>query len=243
MAGIQVRSFPIEDIAVSRSGDGRTVEAFAAVFDKEAEVRDSDGHYTETISPSAFAKTLKESRRADGTWRIGVFYNHGRTLTGHPSDRASLPLGTPLHVEATDRGLLTVTRYNKTPLAEDVLESIKNGDITGQSFSGRFVQSDGHRRGQKLGPDRTGRLPKVRRTEIALLEFGPTPMPVYADAEIVGVRHLIDQMRDDEIEVLLSGVPTEGIAAEQPPASPALRSAIRWARVRADIMEVIRNGT
>lgn len=243
MTTIRTRSFPLEDIAVARSGDGRTVEAFAAVFDTPAEVRDADGHYEESISRTAFDKSLRQQKRADGSWKVGVFYNHGRTLTGEASDRASIPLGTPLHIEATSRGLLTVTRYNRTPLADDVLEAIQNGDITGQSFSGRFLQSEGHRRGQKLGPDRSGRLPRVTRAEIALAEYGPAPMPVYADAEIVGVRHLIEQMRDDEIVTLLSGISEKGTAAEQPlAASPALRSAIRWARVRADITEVIRNG-
>lgn len=232
------RSFPLEDVAISKDGTGRTVEAFAAVFNTPAEVRDQDGHYREQIHPRAFHKTLTEARRANG-WRIGVFYNHGRTLSGTPSDRASIPLGTPMHIEATKRGLLTVTRYNKTPLADEVLESIRNGDITGQSFTGRFLQSDGHRRGQKLGPRADGDLPLVTRTEVGLIEYGPTPFPVYADAEITGVRALLDAISDEELERLLAtGTPTRGAAAEQPP-SPALRSAITWARLRADIRRSI----
>lgn len=234
------RAFPLEDIAVSKTPDGRTVEAFAAVFNTPAEVRDQDGHYREQIHPRAFARTLEQRRRGD-TWRIGVFYNHGMTIHGTPSERASVPLGTPVHIEATSRGLLTVTRYNKTPMADDILESIRNGDITGQSFSGRFMKSEGHRRGQKLAPGRDGSLPMVTRSEIDMTEYGPTPMPVYADAEIVGVRNLLQQIPDHELVALLkvSGTSSiEELAAEHSP-SKALRSAIQWARMRADIREAI----
>jgi HK97 family phage prohead protease len=231
------RAFPLEDVAIAKDGTGRTVEAFAAVFNSPAEVRDADGHYREQIHPRAFAKTLSEARRGD-TWRVGVFYNHGRTLSGTPSDRASVPLGRPLHIEATSRGLLTVTRYNRTPLADEVLETIRNGDITGQSFTGRFLQSDGHRRGQKLAPRASGDLPLVTRTQIALVEYGPTPFPVYADAEITGVRALLDTLSDEDLERLLaSGIPSPGTAAEQPPS--ALRSAIHWSALRAEMRKVI----
>ena len=40
MGTSRCRSFPVEDIAVSQTPDGRTVEAFAAVFNSRAEVRD-----------------------------------------------------------------------------------------------------------------------------------------------------------------------------------------------------------
>lgn len=240
MGTSRCRSFPVEDIAVSQTPDGRTVEAFAAVFNSRAEVRDQDGHYEEEIAPRAFDKSITQRRRGDA-WRIGVFYNHGRTLSGTPSDRASVPLGSPIHIEATSRGLLTVTRYNKTALADEVLESIRNGDITGQSFTGRFLSSRGHRRGQKLSAGRDGQLPVVTRTEVALIEYGPTPFPVYADAEITGVRAALDALSDEEIERLLasSGTPS-GLAAEQPPTASALRSAsIEWSALRADIRKVI----
>ena len=231
------RAFPVEDIAVSKT-DGRTVEAFAAVFGSRAEVRDQDGPYQEEIAPRAFNRSLEHARRGTA-WRVGVFYNHGRTISGTPSDRASVPLGSPVHIEATSRGLLTVTRYNKTALADEVLESIRNGDITGQSFTGRFLQSEGHRRGQKLTAGRDGSLPLVTRTEVALVEYGPTPFPVYADAEITGVRALLDSLPDAEIERLLTGTPL-GLAAGHPPTltAPALRSAsITWSALRAQIRE------
>lgn len=179
-AHLYQRVFALDDISIRAGGDGRTVTAYAAVFDSPAHIVDQDGEYDEQIGRSAFDKTLQE--RAG---RIGVFYNHARTLHGSPSERGSVPIGTPLEVRPDGRGLLTVTRYNKTALADDVLESIRNGDITGQSFTGRFIKSDP--KGPYL-PSRSGQRTLVTRQEIALIEYGPTPIPAYADAEILGVR-------------------------------------------------------
>jgi HK97 family phage prohead protease len=220
------RSFPLDDIRVRSGGDGRTVEAYASVFDTPTEIRDRDGHYYEVISRSAFDKTIAER----GT-RFGVFFNHGLTLHGTPSERHSMPIGTPLEVRADGRGVLTVTRYNKTPLADEVLEAINSGAITGQSFSGRMIQSNPRR-----GPfrPRNGELPTVTRTEIAMREYGPTPMPAYEDAAIVGVRaalaHRFDDLSDEQLAELLRmldpitpdgaggepGTPEQGAVAAEP---------------------------
>lgn len=172
------RTYQLEDIAIRSGGDGRTVTAYAAVFGIPAEVHDQDGHYLETIARGAFDKTISER-----SGQIGVFYNHGKTLYGTPSERGSMPLGKPIEIRADERGLFTVTQYNRTPLADEVLEAIKNGDITGQSFSGRFMPGRSQRtRGTN------GELDTIVRSEIALREYGPTPMPAYQDAAIVGVR-------------------------------------------------------
>lgn len=177
------RSFPLEDISVRSGGDGRTVEAYAAVFGVEVPISDRDGQYAERIAAGAFDRTLQHR----GT-NFGVLYNHGMTIYGTPSDRGSMPIGTPLEVRADSRGLWTVTRYNNTPLAEEALEAIKSGAIRAQSFQGRFVRSD---KGTPRGGFRAksdGSLEVVTRQEIALKEYGPTPFPAYDAAEIVGVR-------------------------------------------------------
>lgn len=194
-----LRSYPLEDIRIlSRAqgaeyADGRTVEAYVAVFDREAEIRDAQGNYREVIDRTAFNKAIADSRPQGSrqAWRTGVFYNHGMTLHGTPSDRFSVPLGSPLDIRVEDRGLLTVTRYNRTPLADEILEAIHSGDITGHSFTGRIIRSDpnrpprgGFRRGAKG-------LPLVRRHELGLGEYGPTPFPAYVDTAVVGVRSML----------------------------------------------------
>src|SRR6516162_11377294 len=56
-----MRDYPLEDLHIVRSadgGDGRTMEAFAAVFSTETEIKDPQGHYLEVIEPHAFNKRL-----------------------------------------------------------------------------------------------------------------------------------------------------------------------------------------
>jgi len=183
-----VRSFPLDDIQIRAGGDGRTVEAYAAVFDTPTEIHDQQGHYREQLARTSFNKTISEQGM-----RVGVYYNHGLTLHGTPSDLGSVPLGSPVEAPRVDgRGVVTVSRYNRSALADSVLESIRNGDITGQSFRGRFVVSTPSvpRGGYRAAGD--GSLPLVTRQEIAMREYGPTPMPAYDVPMILGVRHRTD---------------------------------------------------
>ncbi len=188
---VSYRVAPLEDIQVRSTGDGRTVEAYAAVFDASAEIHDQDGDYMEILDRTAFNRAITDAQPS-GTrsrWSIRVLYNHGMNLHGGPSERYSVPIGTPLEVRADGRGLYTVTRYHKTPLAEEILEAIREGSIDGYSFSGQFRRTD------PIGPrpfrrNRSGELPVVRRLESTLREFGPTPFQAYKPAAITGVRNV-----------------------------------------------------
>lgn len=182
------RMTPVE-LAVK---EGRTVEAYASVFDTEAEIRDHEGHYLETIDGAAFNRAINRAKPQGGRdyWKTQVFYNHGMTLHGTPSERYSTPIGTTVHIEADTRGLLTVTRYAETPLGDEILELIRSGAIRAQSFTGRIEKSAPEwKRGQPRQPQ-NGKLTSVRRLELGLEEYGPTPIPAYDLAEIVGVRSL-----------------------------------------------------
>jgi phage head maturation protease len=207
----------------------------------------------EEIERSAFNRTLSHGTAL----RSAVcLYNHGFSASGNPDMLGSVPLGTPLEIRAEPKGLLTVTRYNKTALADSVLEAIRNGDIRSQSFRGRIHRST---------PDRVPRvragqaLPTVVRHELGLSDYGPTPFAVNAAAEIVAVRstteiqaaldHLADDVRD---EVLRKYVPTPhvedleddvatpdpGLGAEDSP-EMALRSAADIAR-RIRVEQILR---
>lgn len=193
-----VRSFPLEDIRI-RSGDGRTVEAYAAVFDVPAEVRDQDGHYHEVLDRTAFNRAISDAAPQGGrkSWRVGVFYNHGMTIYRTPSERGSVPIGVPLEVKADSRGLFTVTRYSRTALADEVLEMIRDDAITGYSFQGMFLRSAAtDPAGRQVGKiprggftsDKAGQLVTIRRMESTLREYGPTPFPAYQEAAVVGMR-------------------------------------------------------
>jgi HK97 family phage major capsid protein len=174
----------LEILSRAKGGDGRTVVAYAAVYGQTTEVRDSDGHYMEQIAPNAFEWT-----------NPGVFYHHGRTLYGTPSELGAVPLGRSVEITSDARGLLTVFRVNKSQLADSVLASILNEDPMGMSFTGEFARSD-----PGNGPyfDLGDQLTLVTRQRILLREYGPTPYgpystPAYSGAEIIGVR---DQQRE-----------------------------------------------
>jgi HK97 family phage prohead protease len=224
-----MRLYPLEDMHIIRAadgGDGRTVEAFAAVFGQEAEIHDHEGHYLEVIDGSAFNRAIDHASRARGGFpgAVKVLYNHGMTIQGTPSERFSMPIGTPVDIRAEARGLLTRTRYSETPLADEVLESIRGGSITSQSFTGRIIRSDpALSRGDRYRP-RAGQLTTVHRTELGLREYGPVLWPAYSGAEILGVRMstpggVPDPEEEQDDAELEAGTPSgEGSAAGDPPA-------------------------
>lgn len=213
-----LRSYPLEDIEIQRGGDGRTVEAYAAVFDTPQEIKDAHGHYNEVIARGAFDRTV--ARWSSGTERPVLLYNHGMTMHGTPSDMWSVPIGSPVDIRVEPRGLLTVSRYNNTPEADRVLEAIRNGDITAYSFRGNVYQSNPMRVPRRVPG---AALPVITRTELSVKDYGPTPTAYYADALITAVRSTtqlvteLEQLDDDERQELLrrfTATPEEDPAAE-----------------------------
>jgi phage head maturation protease len=175
----------IEILSRAKGGDGRTVEAYAAVFNVPQEIHDQHGDYLEENDTRAFNMTINSGAAK----RALPLYNHGMSVVdGRPEAMYGVPLGSPLEISADGRGLLTVTRYNRGQLADSILEAVKNGDITAQSYRGRIFRStpDRPRGGYRAGRD--GKLPKVTRMELGLSDYGPTPRPYYADAQILSVR-------------------------------------------------------
>lgn len=215
------RSWSLDGIEILRAkdghGDGRTVEAYATPFDVPTEITDQHGHYNEVIDRTAFNRTLSH-----GIDRVGVFYHHGLTIHGTPSDLGSVPIGSPVEIKPDGRGLRTITRYNQSPLAESVLDAIRNGDIRGYSFRGRIIQSSPSR----IPRARGGQLPTVRRTELGLTEYGPTPTPAYRDASIEAIRTALQEiltstpLGDPDA---LSATPDPGPGAEDPRIAHSVR--------------------
>lgn len=103
-----------------------------------------------------------------------------------------MPLGVPLEMKADSRGLLTVTRYSKTPLADEVLQLIKDGAIRGMSWSGAWMRS------KRAGTSRASGLQIIERLEASLTEYGPTPFPMTTDARIVSWRSVSSLLADVE---------------------------------------------
>jgi hypothetical protein len=104
------------------------------------------------------------------------------------------------------------------------LETIRSGDITGHSFTGRIIKSNpqrpprgGYRRGSR------GDLQTVHRMELGLREYGPTPFPAYADTAVMSVRSLLpfmsitqQQQVDEMVEEGLDPDETARAVADEP---------------------------
>jgi HK97 family phage prohead protease len=192
------RAYNLDDLHIRSDGSSRVVEAYAAVFNQPAEVMDQDGHYNETLPDSSFNRTIAHK----GPAGFGVLFNHARTVDGTPSDTFSMPLAVPLEVAADGKGVFTASRYLDHPLADSVLDLIKQGAIKAQSFSGRFLKST---RSYPQGHGR-GNLPLITRHEVDMREYGPAVFAAYKGAEILGTR------AEQFIRSLLSTPPDERLA-------------------------------
>lgn len=222
------RAFALDDISIRAGGDGRTVDAYATVFDVPAHIRDQDGEYEEVNDRSMYNRAVADAAPQGGrqSWRVGVFYNHGMTLYQTPSDLYSMPVGVPLDIRPDGRGLFTRTRYAPGALGDTIIDGIKEGLLTAYSVSGSYRRSDPEvpvGRGFVRGHD--GKLQTVRRMEATLREYGPTPFPAYPEAEIVGMRAewaalMLSNLAPGERErlafMLRSGAPTDSLEIDAP---------------------------
>jgi phage head maturation protease len=221
------RAFALEDISIRAGGDGRTVDAYATVFDVPAHIRDQDGEYEEVNDRAMYNRAVADAAPAGGrtSWRVGVFYNHGMTIYQTPSDLYSMPVGVPLDIKPDGKGLFTRTRYMKGQLGDLIVDGIREGLLTSYSVSGAYLRSDpvvphgGFRKG------RDGVMPTVRRMEATLREYGPTPFPAYPEAEVVGMRaewaalmlsNLAPDERDRLATMLRSSAPTDSLDVDAP---------------------------
>lgn len=198
------RSFAIDDLIVRSDGDGRTVEAYAAVFGEPTEIRDQYGHYYESIDRTAFDGVLKRNVKP------AVFFNHGRDIFGNPSDKWSAPVAVHRSASTDGRGLRVSSWYVNTPAGDEALELIRSGAVDGFSFSGKPNRS---RTIPAAGDD----LPTVVRQELSLAEYGPAVFRAYDGARVLAMRsatqivETLDDLTHDQlvelVEVLRSRFP------------------------------------
>jgi HK97 family phage prohead protease len=184
MTGPILRSFAIDDLVVRSDGDGRTVDAYAAVFGQPTEIRDQYGHYYETIDRTAFDGVLKRNVKP------AVFFNHGRDIYGNPSDKWSAPVAVHRSAAADGRGLRVSSWYVNTPAGDEALELMRSGAVDGFSFSGKPNRS------RTIAAARGEDLPTIVRQELGLAEYGPAVFRAYADARVLAMRseHLVDEL-------------------------------------------------
>lgn len=166
--------------------DGRTLEGYAATFNDPTRIDSWEGCFDESISPGAFAKTLKENPA------VVMQYDHGRD-----SRVGSLPIGHYTDLHEDGKGLAVKGRLFDNPVVEPVRQAIEAQAIRGMSFRFRVVRDawtdkdgkpiSGADVQQYLWNPRDKGPLKRDIKEVQLFEAGPVSFPAYQTTS-VGVR-------------------------------------------------------
>lgn len=125
---------------------------------------DDLGFFRERIKEGAFKKTLEEGD-------IRALFNHdsnyilGRNKNG------------TLHLEEDNKGLLYIAKLPDTSYARDLKESIKRGDVTGNSFGFQTIQDKWEFKEGKEIDERT-------LIEARLFDVGPVVFPAYPQTTV-----------------------------------------------------------
>lgn len=174
-----LRSFGFE-FDERATGDGRTLEGYAAVFNSPTRIRDISGDFDETILPGAFKRSLAQ--------RMPILqWDHGKDPRV-----GTVPIGAIDALSEDSRGLHVRARLFDNPVVEPVRQAIEGRAIRGMSF--RFGVPDG---GDEW-PTRDKR--NVRDADVH--ELGPVAFPAY-DATTVSVRSLLAQLDPAEHRSLI----------------------------------------
>lgn len=191
--------------------DGRTLDGYAAVFNRVTIIDSWEGRFKERIAPGAMKKSFRENPPR-------IQFDHGR----HPVV-GSIPIAKLEDIReeadpelAPDGGAHVIGRLHENWLVEPVREAISTGSINGMSFRFSVVREEWHDHEGKKITDEQELRELLRRTwyedvpdeelltrtlkELKVPEVGPVVWPAYADTS-VGVRSqtlTIDLARLDE---------------------------------------------
>lgn len=192
--------------AAAATGDGRTLEGYAAVFDTPTEIQDWSGSYNEQISRGAFKRTLGQ--------RMPVLqFDHGRDArTG------TVPIGTINECREDKKGLYTLARLFDNDVVEPIRQAIEGKAIDGMSFRFRVIRDKWT---DNKGVEVEGtelldllwqpgdRGPLLRTIlEVDLFELGPVVFPAY-DTTSVGVRSMLAGLNREDREALVRDLANE----------------------------------
>lgn len=166
----------------SESGDGHTLEGYAAVFDTPTRIEGWEGNFDEQIQRGAFNRTLNARRPV-------LQFDHG-----HDARTGSVPIGAIDDIREDDKGLYVRARLFDNPVVEPIRQAIAGQAIDGMSF--RFRVNDD--RWEK----RAGDVDLRTIREVELYELGPVVFPAY-DSTSVGVRSLLAGLDETQRAALI----------------------------------------
>lgn len=224
-APFELRSADGED-----GGDGRTLDGWGAVFNRETIIDSWEGRFREKISPGAMKKSFRENPPR-------IQYDHGRhPLIGSIPIASLERIAEESHPEyAPEGGAHVVGRLHDNWLVEPVREAIASGAIRGMSFRfsvvrERWFDADG----KEIRDEETLRE-ALRRTwyedvpdeelllrdlkELRVPEIGPVMWPAYEETS-VGVRSAVidlGRIHEPDTKKLLARAVLLADAAESAP--------------------------
>lgn len=213
----------VEFRATGEAGDGRTLEGYAAVFNKPTRIRSWEGEFDEEIAQGAFRATLKKRKPV-------MQYDHGRDArTG------TVPIGSIEELMEDDQGLFVRGRLFDNDAVEPVRQAIAGNAITGMSFRFQVAREQWFDRdGKKVKeaelprllwePGDRGPLKRSILEVDPLYELGPVAFPAY-DTTSVGVRSLLAQLSPDDHRALLRELAADLRRHEDLTGRPDARSA------------------
>lgn len=162
------RAFAVDSLKVETRGEGDeakpVIRGYAAVFDKMSE---DLGGFREKISAGAFVDTIK-SADVRALWNHDPNYPLGRNGAG------------TLRLSEDKKGLLIEIDPPETTYANDLMISMRRGDVSQMSF-GFFVKDE---EWSKVDGENVRTLRKVD-----LFDVSPVTFPAYPDTS-VAVRSL-----------------------------------------------------
>jgi len=159
-------------VEVRNSGDSVEIVGYSAVFNQSIDIL---GFFTESIAPEAFNSVLQEGQDTKA-----LFDHESRLILGRVGN------GT-LSMRTDNQGLYSTIRPNMSvSYAKDLVESIKRGDVSGQSFAFSV--------GAETWDFTDGETPHRTITEISnLYDVGPVTYPAYPQTSVAvaGLRSLM----------------------------------------------------
>lgn len=173
---IETRVFKAQELRADP--DSRTLRGYAAVYNSESE---DLGGFTEMIAPGAFDGVLGDDIRA---------------LVNHEDSKilARTSAGT-LRLSTDERGLIYEFDVPDTSYGNDLLESVRRGDINQSSF-GFTVEADHWEQNDNGYKDK--KKPRRTITKVArLYDVSPVTYPAYPDTS-VALRSLKQQQEEKE---------------------------------------------
>lgn len=193
------------------SGDGRTLDGWAAVFNRETIIDSWEGRFRERILPGSMKKSFRENPPV-------IQFDHGR----HPLI-GSIPIASVRSiVEDTDPefapegGAHIVGRLEANWLVEPVRDAIASRSIDGMSFRFSVVRDTWYDADGKQVRDQETLRDLLRRSwledvpddelllrdlrELKVPELGPVVFPAYAETSVAVRSTIVDLGRLDDPE-------------------------------------------